>query len=75
MFGFGKKKKKAAPSWGNLTPAQKALVTKRIVKALQGGPRYKLVSGSDEWQRAAGQTEHGSEDEILSVYSRGRMIN
>lgn len=51
------------------------MVTKKIVKALQGGPRYKLVSGTDEWQRERGMIEHRSEDEILNVYGRGKMLD
>ena len=39
------------------------------------GARYKVVSGFDEWQREQGQTEYKSEDEILSQYRRGRMLD
>lgn len=51
------------------------MVTRKIVKALQGGPRYKLVSGTDEWQRERGMIEHRDEDEILNVYGRGKMLD
>jgi len=74
MFNFLKKTKKA-PSWNNLTAEQRTAVTKKMIKALQGGPRYKLVSGTDQWQRERGMIEHRDEDEILNVYGRGRMID
>ena len=77
MFGFGKKNVKA-PKWEDLSKAQKQVVTAKIargIKALQSGARYKLVSGTDEWQRERGITEHKSEDAILNVYGRGKMID
>ena len=42
---------------------------------MQSGARYKLVSGTDEWQRERGITEHHSEDEVLNAYGRGKMID
>ena len=42
---------------------------------MQSGARYKLVSGTDEWQRERGMTEHLDEDEVLNVYGRGKMID
>ena len=75
MFGFGKKK---APKWDDLSAKQKHAVTSRIVKsvkALQSGARYKLVSGTDEWQRERGMIERKDEDAILDVYGRGKMID
>ena len=42
---------------------------------MQSGARYKLVSGTDEWQRERGITEHHNEDEVLNVYGRGKMID
>ena len=74
MFGFFKKASKSK-DWKDLSHSQKQMVTKKIVKALQSGPRYKLVSGTDQWQRERGMTEHRDEDEILNVYGRGKMID
>lgn len=51
------------------------MVTKKIVRALQSGPRYKLVSPTDEWQRERGMIEHRDEDEILNTYGRGKMLD
>lgn len=75
MFGFGKKK---SPQWNELSDEQKLQVTSKIakgVKAMMAGPRYKLVSGTDVWQRGRGMTEHRDEDEILNQYGRGAMID
>lgn len=75
MFGFGKKK---SPQWNDLSDRQKLQVTSRIakgVKAMMAGPRYKLVSGTDVWQRGRGMTEHRDEDEILNTYGRGAMLD
>lgn len=75
MFGFGKKK---SPQWNDLSNKQKLQVTSKIakgVKAMMAGPRYKLVSGTDVWQRERGMTEHRNEDEILNVYGRGMMLD
>lgn len=63
MFGFGKKKK--APEWKDLTDAQRRAVAGRIargVKAQWYGPRYKLVEGTDVFQRERGMTEFRDED-------------
>lgn len=74
MFGLFKKQ---APTWENLTTDQKKLVTSKIAKSINAmaGARYKVVSGFDEWQREQGQTEYKGEDEILSQYRRGRMLD
>ena len=75
MFGFGKKK---SPQWNDLSDKQKLQVTSKIakgIKAMMSGPRYKLVSGTDIWQRERGMTEHRNEDEILNVYGRGMMLD
>ena len=45
MFGF--KKNKAPAKWDDLTKEQKIHATRKIVKALESGARYKIVSGSD----------------------------
>ena len=75
MFGFGTKK---SPQWNDLSNKQKLQVTSKIakgIKAMMAGPRYKLVSGTDVWQRERGMTEHRNEDEILNVYGRGMMLD
>lgn len=74
MFGFFKKNKTPA-KWENLSNTQKTMVTRKIIKALSSGPHYKLVSGSDVMQRGRGYTETKTEDEILTVYGRGSMID
>lgn len=75
MGWFSKKK---SPQWNDLSDKQKLQVTSKIakgVKAMMAGPRYKLVSGTDVWQRGRGMTEHRDEDEILNSYGRGAMID
>lgn len=73
MFDFFKKK--TASNWSNLSKGQKIAVTRKIINALQSGARYKVVSGSDEWQRERGIIEHRSEDEILNSFGRGKMLD
>lgn len=73
MFGFGKKKK--AANWNELSKSQKIAATRKIINALQSGARYKVVSGSDEWQRERGIIEHRDEDEILNSFGRGKMLD
>lgn len=76
MFGFNFKKK--SPQWNDLSDKQKLQVTSKIakgIKAMMAGPRYKLVSGTDVWQRGRGMAEHRDEDEILNSYGRGAMID
>lgn len=74
MFGLFQKR---SPKWEDLSDQQRKLVTGRIAKTISAmaGARYKVVSGFDEWQREQGQTEYKSEDEILSQYRRGRMLD
>ena len=72
MFGFFKKR---PADWNKLSIRQQVAVTKKIVKALQSGPRYKLVSGTDEWQRERGIVERRSEDDILNAYGRGKALD
>lgn len=76
MFDFFKRNK--AADWKDLDSKQKLNATMKIakaVKALQSGPRYKLVSGTDEWQRERGIVEHRNEDEILNNYGRGKALD
>lgn len=72
-ISFGKK----APNWNKLSPEKQQLATKKLVKMIRamGGPRYKVVSGTNEWQRERGYIEHKNEDEILDIFSRGRMLD
>lgn len=75
MFGFGRKK---AADWKDLSNSQRIDVATKIakgIKALQSGPRYKLVSGTDEWQRERGMIEHRNEDEILNAFGRGKALD
>ena len=72
MFGFFKKR---PAQWNDLTKSQQVSATRKIVKALQSGARYKIVSGSDEWQRERGMIEHRNEDEILNSYGRGKLLD
>jgi len=75
MFGFPRKKR--APRWEELDDGRKRLVASRLSKTINAmaGARYKVVSGADEWQREHGQTECKCEDQILSAYRRGRMLD
>ena len=75
MFGFGRKK---SPKWNDLSDTQKLQVTSRIakgVKAMMSGPHYKIVQGTDVWQRGRGMTEYRDEDQIMNAFGRGAMID
>lgn len=75
MFDFFKRK---APQWNDLSQKQKRAVTSKIaksVKALTSGPHYKIVQGTDEWQRGRGMVEYHDEDEILNAYGRGKLLD
>ena len=74
MFNFFKKNSKPA-NWNELGNSQKIAVTKKIINALQSGPRYKIVSGSDQWQRERGMIEQRDEDEILNSFGRGKLLD
>lgn len=72
--------RKTAPKFSRLSKAKKELVAKRIAGAIRAmafahGGRYKVVSGSDVALRERGYTEHHGEDEILSAWQRGAMLN
>lgn len=45
------------------------------MKAMAVGGRYRIVSGTDEWQRERGQIETKGEDEILTAADRGRLLD
>ena len=71
-------KKKKAPEWKNLSPGQKKLVTEKISRAVKAqwfGPKYKLVDGTDQFQRERGMVEYFGEDDILDAYGRGKMLD
>jgi len=77
MFGFtfGKNKKKTAPDWNKLDNRTKLAVTRKLIMALQGGARYRIVEGNDALQRAAGMIERTGEDEIFNAYGRGKFLD
>ncbi len=74
---FGKTfslKKKNAPTWGDLTTAQRASVTKKILAL--AGAKYTVVDGGmGESQRPRGIAEKTGEDGILNQYARGRLLD
>lgn len=74
MFGLFRKQ---PPRWNDLSDEQRKQVTSRLVKTIRNmaGPRYKVVSGTDEWQREQGMNETQGEDYYLSHYRRGRMLD
>lgn len=76
MFGFFKKQADTkAPSWSSLKPEQQAIVAHKIASAYKNMARYKIVSGFDQYQRERGQIERKDENEILSAYERGRLLD
>ena len=49
--------KKKAPNWNDLSEKQRQMVTQRIAKGINAmfyGPKYKLVTPTDEFQRERG---------------------
>lgn len=75
MKDLTKQQKTKAPHWNDLSESQKKLVTHKIVKAMSVGGRYRIVSGTDEWQRERGHVETKSEDEILTAADRGKLLD
>lgn len=77
MFGFkfGKNKKKTAPDWNKLDNRTKLAVTRKLIMALQGGARYRIVEGNDALQRAGGMVERTGEDEVFNAYGRGKFLD
>ena len=75
MFGIFKKKRSAAPSWKSLTPEQKKVVMRNLARVYNSMARYKIVTGFDQSQREVGQIETKGEDQILSAYGRGRLLD
>ena len=72
--------KKNTTDWSKLTEAQKQNVTKNLMRAVNvykalSGPRYRVVSGFDEFNREQGSAERQCEDEILPVSRRGRLLD
>lgn len=66
-----------APEWNQLDEAKKRYFTAKTMKAIKAlsGARYKVVSGTDEWQREKGQIERFGEDYYLDANRRGRMLD
>jgi hypothetical protein len=74
MFKFFNKRQKATPSWKDLDSKTRSKVAKKILN--MAGANYKVVSGGfDETQRERAIIEKHSEDEILTQYARGRLLN
>ena len=75
MFNFFRKHK--SNTWDKLSPEKRLSVTSklsRIVRAMSGA-RYKLVTGSDQYQREGGIGETESEDQILDFFKRGKLLD
>lgn len=67
-----------AKSWNSLSLDEKKTATSKLmsaVKALWSGPRYKIVSGTDEWQRERGMIESRDEDQIFNAFGRGKFLD
>ena len=64
----------SSPTWEELDNRRKLSFMRNVRKAL-GGARYKIVSGSDQFQREQGTVERRGEDEILNVYGRGKALD
>lgn len=75
IFGFGKKNR--GLKWESLSDSQKKLVARRLgdIAYNMAGSRYKVVSGSDQFNREQGITESNNEDNILSKWDRGRLLS
>lgn len=65
------------PIWDDLSSQQKVHFTKKVMSTINAlaGARYKIVSGTDEWQRDGGITETKNEDEILDFRKRGKLLD
>jgi hypothetical protein len=76
MFKLFRNGRRKAPSWSQLTKEEKEKVTGKLVKVVRAmsGARYKIVSGTDEWQRERGQKETKNEDGILTASQRGKLL-
>lgn len=69
---FTKKK-----NWEELSDEQRINFTKNVMKSIRAlsGARYKVVTGTDEWQRDKGVAETKNEDEILDSRKRGKLLD
>lgn len=69
--------KKRSTDWNSLSDSQKKTIARKLITTAKNmaGPRYKLVSGTDEWNREQGIIESKGEDGILDAYRRGRMLD
>lgn len=63
--------------WDDLTAEQQINFTKNVMKSIRAlsGARYKVVTGTDEWQRDKGVAETKNEDEILDSRKRGKLLD
>lgn len=66
-----------ALKWEQLSDERKQRATSKIATAIRNmaGARYKIVSGTDEWQRERGITEKKGEDDILDKSKRGKLLD
>ena len=70
-------KRKKALKWEELSDEKKQRATSKIATAIRNmaGARYKVVTGTDEWQRERGVVETKGEDEILDKSKRGKLLD
>ncbi len=71
------RRKKSSTSWSDLSKQQQKQVATKMIKTVMNlaGPRYKVVSGPDQFNREQGVVETHGEDFILDSYKRGRMLD
>ena len=75
---FKKNKKDNRPlKWNELSDEKKQRVTSKLATTIRNmaGARYKIVTGSDEWQRERGIAETKGEDDILDKSKRGKLLD
>ena len=68
---------KKSRDWDSLSMPEKVQFTKNVIRGIKAlsGARYKIVSGTDEWQRDKGSIETRNEDEILDYTKRGKLLD
>lgn len=72
--------RKTAPKFSKLSKAKKEAIAKKIAGAIRAmafarGGQYKVVNVIEPGLRERGYTEHENEDQILSEWQRGAMLN
>ena len=77
MINIFKHFKRKAPEWKDIPLDTQKAITRRLVGTVKNmvGARYKLVSGTDEWQRERGAREYREEDQILASGDRAKLLN